>query len=83
MAVCAAIYPWTIGARMRPALLLVCAIHGRAVVTEAAGADLAAHAVGVLELGLFGHAVVRSVEAELELMLVWMNMIGKGIDTYP
>ena len=66
MAVCAAIYPWTFSARMRPALLLVRAVHGRAIVTEADGADLIAHAIGVLELGFFGHAVVGPIEAELE-----------------
>lgn len=66
MAVCAAIYPWTFSARMRPALLLVRAIHRRAIVAKAGGADLVAHAIGVLELGLFSHAVVGPIEPELE-----------------
>ena len=77
MAVRAAIYPWTFSARMRPALLLVGAIHGCAIVAEADRADLVAHAIGVLELGFFGHAVVGTIEAELDWMLVWIHIRGQ------
>ena len=67
---------------MRPALLLVRAVHGGAIVTEADGADLIAHAISVPELSFFGHAVVGPIEAELEELLVCKDIKAKEIGGY-